>query len=194
MIFVRFNLVLVLIYLFPTNGEAFPGWLKEYEFKGYYFMDNVYSFSLYNRATASSFWLEQGKTRYGISVLDFEPDTATLLLSLNDQTGTLILESTKDFVADNITTVVIDHDKTQLDTYERAIMIAAEYILQNPGADPLEAPIPGSVRSSLIQARNSSNSSSKKDAMSFKFDRSVQLEIRRLIREKQKNNGTNALR
>lgn len=170
-----------------TVSSSFANWDMEYEFRGYYSMDDTYSFSLYNRTTASSFWLEQGRERYGITVLDFEPGTNTLSLSFNGRDGTLkLLSDSEGFKT--VDTAVVVEPAAQSGPYGEAVRISAEYLMQNPGADTLDAPIPGSVRSSLLQAQNNSNAS-KKDFKNSAFERSVRLQIRHQIREGRKTSS-----
>lgn len=191
MISVRLKLFLALVCLFPKTGDASLDWLKDYEFKSYYCLDNVYFFSIYNKTTFSSIWLEQNKERHGISVLDFEAETNTLSLSFNDQAGTLTLLKPEVSAIDG---VCIIGQTDSSDTYEKAVRIAAEFQLQNPGAVVLDAPMPSSVRASLLKYKGVShkneNSSEGDKTFYTNFMRSVDLERRRLIREKRRSAGT----
>lgn len=190
MILARFKLVLALVCLFPTIGNASPDWLKDYEFKSYYCLDDVYYFSLYNRTSFSSIWLEQGREWHGISVLDFEAGTNTLSLSFNNQVGKLTLLKSE---APAIDGVRIAKQLDSSEVYEEAVRIAAEYQVQNPGASFLDAPIPSSIRSTLLQFDMKNydyGNPSKIDTMYLKFKDSVGIERRRLIQEKNRLSGT----
>lgn len=189
MILVRFKLFLASVYLLSVVSNASPDWLKDYEFKSYYCLDDVYFFSLYNRTSFSSIWLEQGKERHGISVLDFEADTNNLSLSFNNQIGELKLLKPETSAINGVYTAK-NSDSSKI--YEEAVKIAAKFQLQNPGADIMEAPIPSSIRTSLLQNKKDGyeNSNVKSKLAYTSFTRSVGLERRRLIREKIRSNAT----
>lgn len=189
----------------PAIG--FESRLANYELRGLVEVDGRYSFSIYDRQNGASFWLSADASKYGIRILDYDAHSRSIEVDIAGTVGYLSLAESEELVI----IVLTDAGRAE-DVYSDAVKIAADFLRENPDADLMDAPIPSSVRTSLLGSRqisgqlkgqlkyndlatveaytgesNETNANAvPANAMIFyypHFERSVRLEMRRLIRE-----------
>jgi hypothetical protein len=73
----------------PGAPRPKPPAAKKLEFSGFIELDGKYSFSFYDMAKKTSFWVEMGDARAAVKVVDFNP--STMEVTIESEAGSEVL-------------------------------------------------------------------------------------------------------